>query len=185
MSRSARWRCSVRERCGSRKGRPERLALMGLSVAGVLMLAVPASMASARFVWNVTPSAPLGIYSIVHGDGRVGDRVAVQPAPPLAADLERRGVLQRGKVLIKRIMAGQGDMVCRGGGEVTVNGALVAVAKSKSSSGVWLPVWQGCRKLEHADVFLLGETADSYDGRYFGVTRRNEVIGPVERVISF
>ena len=176
---------SVRSRTGSLKELHKPLLLTGLSAVGVLMLCVPVSMAAARLVWNVTPSAPPGLYSIAHGDGLVGDRVAVQPDSVLAADLERRGILSRGKVLIKRIAAGKGDTVCREGADVTVNGSLVAVAKIKSGSGRSLPEWLGCRTLDSGDVFLLGDTADSYDGRYFGVTRRNEVIGPVKRIISF
>jgi type IV secretory pathway protease TraF len=175
----------MRGRTGSLGGQHKPMLLIGLSAVGVLMLCVPATMASARLVWNVTASAPPGLYSIAHADARIGDRVAIQPEILLAVDLERRGILRRGKVLIKKIIAGQGDTVCRDGAYVTVNGSLVAVARSQSGSGMSLPVWLGCRTLEHADVFLLGDTADSYDGRYFGITRRDEVIGPVRLVISF
>lgn len=60
--------------------------------------------------------------SIDQGNWRVGDRVAVQPSTGPAEDLHRRGTLRRGKVLIKRMAAGQVDEVCWDGVEVTVHG---------------------------------------------------------------
>ncbi|MBY0565718.1 MAG: S26 family signal peptidase [Hyphomonadaceae bacterium] len=36
-------------------------------------------------------------------------------------------------------------------------------------SGVTLPTWTGCRTLRD-EVFLLGDTPDSFDGRYWGPT---------------
>lgn len=148
------------------------------------MLAIPVSANSARLVWNATPSAPTGLYSIEQGRWHVGDRVAVKPAEQLAADLERRGVLPRGKLLIKRIAAGQGDTVCRDGVDVTVNELAVAVARDVSGSGEKLPVWLGCRTLGPSDVLLLGDTADSYDGRYFGATSANGILGRVSMLIA-
>jgi type IV secretory pathway protease TraF len=155
-----------------------------LSAIGVLFLCV-ASLTPARFVWNVTASAPSGIYAIDFGNWSVGDRVAVQPARELADELAGRGILPRGKLLIKRIAAGYGDEVCRIGDKITVNGAIVAVAKSISGSEEPLPTWAGCRNLTTRDVFLLGETVNSFDGRYFGPTSAGEVLGRVSLILRF
>jgi type IV secretory pathway protease TraF len=157
---------------------PKRVAFVIIAATAVAMLAIPVSATSARLVWNATLSAPLGLYSIEQGSWHVGDRVAVLPSELLAADLAHRGVLPPGKLLIKRIAAGQGDIVCRDGVDVTVNGSVVAVARVVSGSGEKLPAWLGCRNLGSSDVFLLGDTADSYDGRYFGVTSASEVARP-------
>ncbi|MGE0294633.1 MAG: S26 family signal peptidase [Hyphomonadaceae bacterium] len=35
----------------------------------------------------------------------------------------------------------------------------------------------GCRTLEADEVFLLGDTADSFDGRYWGPTRLQSISG--------
>ena len=48
-----------------------------------------------------------------------------------------------------------------------------------------LPSWQGCTSLNEGQVFLPGDTAGSYDGRYFGVTRANEIIGRAELLLAF
>lgn len=155
-----------------------------LSVAAVAMLSVPVSARSSQLVWNLTPSAPAGLYLIERGNWNVGDRAAVLPSQGLAADLDTRGVLRNGKLLIKRVAAAAGGTVCRQNDEVSVNGRVVARAKVSGSHGVLLPVWRGCVTLSDAQVFLLGDTADSYDGRYFGVTSANDVIGRAVILVS-
>lgn len=160
------------------------LLLISMAVLGVVMLCLP-NMMPARFIWNVTASAPRGIYAVSSDSWRVGDRVAVKPGAALAEDLDMRGILPRGKLLIKRIVAGQSDVVCRAGANITVNGVTVAVAKASSGSGAPLPVWNACRHLTAEDVFLLGETDSSYDGRYFGPTSAGDVLGSVELFVPF
>lgn len=177
------WR-KLRATRSSEVSRRRRAMLLSICAAAVAMLVVPVSANSARLVWNVTKSAPTGLYSIEQGGWSVGDRVAVRPTELLADDLERRGVLSRGKLLIKRIVAGQGDKVCRDGVDVTVNGAVAAVARDVSGSGEKLPVWLGCRTLGPSDVLLLGDTADSYDGRYFGVTSADDILGRVSMLVA-
>jgi conjugative transfer signal peptidase TraF len=154
-----------------------RVAIASISAAAVAMLAVPISASSAQLVWNLTPSAPAGLYRIERGGWNVGDRVAVLPSQDLAADLDERGVLRIGKLLIKRVAAAAGDKVCRQHDEVSVNGRVVAMAKVSGSDGAQLPFWHGCATLSDAQVFLLGDTANSYDGRYFGVTSASDVVG--------
>lgn len=149
------------------------------------MLCFSGSANSARLVWNTTASAPAGLYSIEQGTWSVGDRVAVRPSPDLADDLDRRGILPRGKLLIKKVVAGLGDEVCRDGERVTVNGSRAAVAKVASRGGEALPSWTGCRSLGASEVLLLGDTADSYDGRYFGVTLAEDIIGRVVMLMGF
>jgi len=48
-----------------------------------------------------------------------------------------------------------------------------------------LPSWQGCATLNDEQVFLLGDAAGSYDGRYFGVTRAKEIIGRADLLLAF
>ena len=177
------WR-KLRATRSSEVGGRRRTMLLSICAAAVAMLVVPVSANSARLVWNITKSAPTGLYSIEQGSWHVGDRVAVRPTELLTDDLERRGVLPRGKLLIKRIVAGQGDTVCRDGVDVTVNGLAAAVARDVSGSGDKLPVWFGCRTLGPSDVLLLGDTADSYDGRYFGVTSTDDILGRVSMLVA-
>ena len=114
-----------------------------------------------------------------------GDRVAVLPGEALGADLERRGVLPKGKLLIKRVAALTGDRVCRQEAIVSINGEIAAKVRDVDSQGVQLGSWQGCVTLDDGQVFLLGDTPGSYDGRYFGVTPSAEIVGQAAIVLAF
>lgn len=171
------------------RGQPRRsrmkFGLLGVAILGVAALVLPVATGSAQFVWNATASAPAGLYRIERRRWHTGDRVAVLPSDALAVDLDVRGVLPRGKLLIKRVVAGAGDCVCRYNGTVFVNGAVMAQAKSNDSKGHPLPSWLGCITLNERQVFLLGDTAGSYDGRYFGATQASEIVGQVVIVFAF
>lgn len=162
-----------------------RVVILSVAAVAIAMLCFTGNASSPRLVWNTTASAPTGLYSIEQGTWRVGDRVAVRPSASLAEDLDRRGILPLGKLLIKRVVAGLGDTVCRDGERVTVNGSQVAVAKTASRNGDALPSWGGCRRLGASEVLLLGDTPDSYDGRYFGVTPAEDVVGRVSILTGF
>lgn len=162
-----------------------RIGTLIITATAVAVLSIPVSASSARLTWNVTQSAPMGLYSIERGRWDVGDRVAVVPSVWLAKDLDHRRILLRGKLLLKRVAAGEGDKVCREGSRITVNGNTAAIAKAASGLAGPLPVWHGCKLLGPADVFLIGDSADSYDGRYFGVTSASDVIGRVRLLASF
>jgi conjugative transfer signal peptidase TraF len=169
--------------------RPRRLlqliVMVCVALAAILMLTVPVAAGSARFVWNVTASAPAGLYRITHEPWFRGDRVAVLPGAALGADLDRRGVLANGKLLIKRVAGRAGDRVCRHGADVSINDEPAAKARDVDSQGVQLGSWQGCVTLDDGQVFLLGDTPGSYDGRYFGVTPSAEIVGQAAIVLAF
>jgi type IV secretory pathway protease TraF len=161
------------------------LAIVFVGAAAIALLLVPTAVGSARLVWNSSASAPAGIYWIDHGPWAIGDRVAVQPSENLADDLAERGILPKGRLLIKRVVAGQRMTVCRVLERIILDGTLIAMAKTETSSGQQLPDWQGCYRLGAEDVFLMGDTANSYDGRYFGITDEADIVGVVRLVLPF
>jgi len=80
--------------------------------------------------------------------------------------------------LVKRVAGIAGDTICAVDRMVTVNGRPVAMRRAADSEGRDLPAWQGCIRLGPGMVFLLmTETPDSFDGRYFGPTLVQDVIG--------
>lgn len=130
------------------------------------------------FVWNASASAPIGLYR-VHGGDRIrrGDMV-VAWAPPQARRLSaNRHYLPANVPLVKRIAAVGGDRVCAAGRSVTVNGRRAASRRRLDPRGRPLPWWTGCRILGSGDTFLLGSSPQSFDGRYFGITRRTALVG--------
>ena len=51
-------------------------------------------------------------------------------------------------------------------------------ARERDSHGRALPVWQGCRVVAEGEVFLMNrQSADSFDGRYFGPLPATTIVG--------
>ena len=154
-----------------------RFLLAGVVAAATLStLALPVSRYA---VWNATASVPTGLYAI-RGNGRlhVGERVAIEPPPPLRQLLAERGYLPTGVPLLKRVAAVRGQRVCRLAYSVTIDGEYVGAAQARDRLGRTLPVWTGCRTLRSGELFVMNSGAPgSFDGRYFGVLRITDVIG--------
>gem|GEM_PF-4229086 len=53
------------------------------------------------------------------------------------------------------------------------------------SHGLPLPSWQGYVTPDDGQVFLLGDTAGSYDGRYLGVTLKAKFVGQASIMLAF
>lgn len=122
-------------------------------------------------LWNASASVPMGLYLLRDAHPlRIGELVTIDTPPRLTAFMAARGYLPRGVPLVKHIAALGGQIVCRQGRRITVDGHAVAVALTRDSLGRPLPAWQGCRRLRRGEVFLLNTAAPaSFDGRYFGV----------------
>ncbi len=147
------------------------------TVLGVAAAAfVPTSL---KLVWNVTASAPIGLYHIVpavHLD--VPDLVAVMPPEPFEDFMVRRGYVGRDVPILKHVLGQPGQRVCRIGHTITVDGIAMGDALDRDRLGRPLPVWSGCRVVADGEVFLMNwQIPDSLDGRYFGPLPATTVIG--------
>lgn len=54
---------------------------------------------------------------------------------------------------------------------------MILPVRARDGRGEPLPVWRGCRALGPAELFLLGDSPDSFDSRAFGPVDRSSVIG--------
>lgn len=160
-----------------RRARP--ITILVVATVGVAML-IASAWVQARLVWNFTPSIPTGLYAIEERAWNRGDRVALKPSGELLLILQTTGVLKEGRLLMKRLAAIEGDCVCRSGRQVTINGAASVIARSDAE----LPGWSGCVRLAANDVFLLGESDNSFDGRYFGISRAADIVGPIRSIFE-
>jgi type IV secretory pathway protease TraF len=75
-----------------------------------------------------------------------------------------------------------GDVVCRHGATVTINGQLAANASTADHRGRQLPHWSGCIRLTAGQIFVLAAVPDSFDGRYLGPIDRSHVHGAARPV---
>jgi type IV secretory pathway protease TraF len=78
---------------------------------------------------------------------------------------------------IKRVVATHGQVVCASGADISIDGAIVAYRQNRDSAGRTLPSWTGCKALSEGQVLLLGDTPDSFDGRYWGPISRDKIEG--------
>jgi type IV secretory pathway protease TraF len=80
--------------------------------------------------------------------------------------------------MLKRVLALPGQTVCREHLTITVDAIAMGIARERDGRGRPLPVWQGCRVIASGQVFLMNwQSADSLDGRYFGVLSMSAIIG--------
>jgi conjugative transfer signal peptidase TraF len=159
--------------------RNQTLALT-IGVAAVLAGSITAKR-SPIYIWNSSASVPIGLYHVRAASSYyVTELVAIQPPEPLATYLDRNGYLPTGVPMLKRVLALQGQTVCRTGSTITVNGIAVGDAQERDSRGRTLPEWEGCRVIGEGELFLMNwQSAESFDGRYFGMTPAAAVIGQV------
>jgi len=171
------WGNALRAARARRTRLRRRAALLG---AGIVCLGVTIALPPLpRLVWNASASAPIGLYAVSPGAAlERGDMVVAWPPVNARQLAARRRYLPSNVPLVKRIAGIAGDTICAVDHEVTVNGRPVAVRRAADSAGRELPAWQGCIRLGPGMVFLLmAESADSFDGRYFGATLAQDVIG--------
>jgi conjugative transfer signal peptidase TraF len=131
------------------------------------------------YIWNTSKSVPIGLYQLQPA-GRlvVNELVAVRPPEPLATFLDLNGYLPIGVPMLKRVLALPGQTVCRKRLTISVDAIEMGEALSRDSRGRPLPVWQGCRVVGAAGIFLMNwHSEDSLDGRYFGLVPTSSVIG--------
>lgn len=153
-----------------------RILLVG---AGTLILLLSAALPPApRLLWNASASAPIGLYVVAPGALVDPDDTVVARVPRryrlLAAS---RGYLPMNVPLVKRVAAYAGDEVCALGKEIVINGRWIASRRAVDAAGLPMPWWSGCVVLRGRQLLLLMDSPSSFDGRYFGPTDGQDVIG--------
>lgn len=153
------------------------------SLIALAALGSAALMPAPRFVWNVSASAPVGLYAVDRTRAlAVGDMVAARLGEPHRTFAAERHYLPRNVPIVKRVAAVAGDQVCARGRIVSVNDAATAHRQARDARGRALPSWHGCAVLASDQLLLIGTNPASFDGRYFGLTVQSEVIGRVTKI---
>jgi conjugative transfer signal peptidase TraF len=153
------------------------------TIIAIASMMVPA--AKPLLAYNCSASAPPGLYMIAPGRARRGTMVLARLPDSMARLAADRGYLPRGVPMLKQVAAVEGDRVCAEGEFVLVDEKLAALRLSVDGQGRRLPAWSGCRTVGHGEILLLNGNRRSFDGRYFGVTRSDELIAVVRPVRLF
>lgn len=147
-------------------------AAIGLSAIG----GVIADRSPAFALVNESSSVPRGLYlRQPRTTPERGSMVAVTQPQVARTYLGPLGMPAE-VLLIKRVTAMPGDEVCRRGTQVQTPDRRVT-ALERDRRGSLLPTWSGCRRLGPGELFLLGDSAASFDSRYFGPVRTTAVEG--------
>lgn len=132
-----------------------------------------------KYVYNPTPSAPIGWYKIAANDNvKVGDFVAAY-APEDAMELAiERQYLPSNIPLLKSVWAVGGAEVCFENDRVSVPNYPVLTRFRQDNLGREMPVLSGCFVLKQNEVFLISDKiGTSFDSRYFGAVPVKNVLG--------
>jgi conjugative transfer signal peptidase TraF len=158
-----------------------RRLVIGLTMkAGLAAIALSAGLHPRPWlVYNASASVPIGFYRIDAPISlKTGDLVLANLPPDMRGLANDRRYLPASVPVLKSIAAVSGDEVCATGHRIVINGREVAERLSRDRANREMPWWEGCRRLQANDLFLLNATSvHSFDGRYTGVVSVSEVIG--------
>ena len=161
-----------------------RWCVTGVAVFALGCLALIGEHVPALALVNESPSLPEGLYARRFGAEIERGVVVAIPQPTTAraylADLGMPGDV----ALIKRVAAAGGDRICVDGAQLRTPGGVRWV-RTHDRRGAVLPRWSGCRRLGSDELFLLGDTAGSFDSRSFGPVMRSEVLGVYQEVLRW
>ena len=142
--------------------------VIGLAMLATACVVITMTHAQPVVIYNPSQSVPSGFY-LRSGDppgrGRFVTVAAARVAPGYAA---LRGYADANDYFLKRVAASEGQVVCADNEMISIDGAAIATRLARDGEGHALPAWRGCRRLAADEVFLLGDTEDSFDGRYWG-----------------
>lgn len=137
---------------------------------------VAVSTVSDVVIYNASSSMPPGIYVRMNSPIVRHSIVTVRARDVALNYATARRFTDANDRFLKRVAALDGDVVCALGPLVTINHELTLQRRTVDSVGRALPTWSGCRRLD-AQVFLIGDTADSFDGRYWGPVASEQIEG--------
>lgn len=171
------WSAELRRTAHRRRrlGRRALVTALGIALVGATIVAPPAP----RLVWNVSESAPIGLYQVVPGAplSRGDMTVAWTPDPYRSLAAERR-YLPVNVPLLKAVAASPGERICAIGESLYVSGRWTARRLAHDGAGRPMPMWTGCQTLgEDQYLLLMTGSAASFDGRYFGPIRASQIVG--------
>jgi conjugative transfer signal peptidase TraF len=128
---------------------------------------------SKHLLRNITTSEPLGWYWLSSPDPvQVGKIYTIKVPADFLLLVKQLGYKSNAKALFKKVVAKDGDII-----KVTEDGILINDKLMPNSQSI--EVFKGIllhplpighkRKLKDNEYFVLGETKNSFDSRYFGV----------------
>ncbi len=160
-----------------------RLMLMAIVlVVAIAIVIVIWLIPRPLLIWNASKSVPIGWYFVEHRQPKLHEIAVVKLDNWPKIYASSRGYLPMNVWLLKPVAALSPAIVCRFGRYVFVDGKLIARAKLFDRQNRILPRWTGCHALSSDEVFLIARHKNSFDSRYFGSVKLNQVLGVARRL---
>lgn len=156
----------------------------------VLVFVIIGIMYEMGFRINITGSMLIGLYRIL-GTRDLGhdDLVCVTLSPELMKVGLGRGYIKTSEtMLLKRLIALPGDEVIYKDHHITVNNLYnydCHVSEKDREGRSMNPVKEGTYKLGQDEYWVLGRDIDSWDSRYFGPIKKENIYSEVKLIIAF
>lgn len=141
---------------------------------------------SQNLLINPSNSIETGIYrNALINDFSKGNYVSYKPSSKFQKYIEANYNLKKKAkevTVLKKIVAIEGDIVEVKDYNIYINGEKMG--KIVKLKGLTENLANSRKVLSKDEFFLMGETPDSFDSRYFGTVKRNEIISEVKLVAS-
>ena len=157
--------------------------ILSISAVGILLLLVSftISVDKHHYYLNLSESAPLGLYRVIHTSSlflKHGDMVVFSPPEWAEPLVYGRGWLPKGWPLLKYVGALEGDTYCVLVKDFFINGKYIGKVSTQDSQGLSLYPMRGCHTVEqNSFVPVSSHIPNSFDGRYMGAVSLSYVIG--------
>ncbi len=163
-----------------------RNSIWSLVILGLVLTTM--KVLSKQITFNYTISEPVGYYFVIQlNNYLVQDKVLVcvvsskhlSSMHKLGLPYQKLECPNDAPYLLKTIVAKEGDKVEISKSGVLINGELFKSSKAfLTDKGINLyPMSLQKFILAKDEFFVLGDTLNSYDSRYFGIIRKNQVYG--------
>ena len=153
------------------------LLVSAFAVGSLLLAQVLFSSFGPELVLNFTNSVPLGVYRLSPIEKLTeGEFVAFIPPARVREIAEERPWYRKDHYFIKQVAGLPGDEVCINRGVLSIQGKEAGPVFETDRFGIPLAHSEGCYLVPDGQVFVLGPDSEwSFDSRYFGVVRREEL----------
>lgn len=133
---------------------------------------------------------PIGLYLLCEAkDLKNGDLVAVKLPPEIISQgLERGYIKTKDTILVKQLIALPGDKAIYKNNQLLVDDIYTyrcAVTAKDGQGRHMKPLKEGTYTLGNNEYLVLGKNDDSWDSRYFGTIKRDNILNRVLLILAF
>ncbi len=140
-------------------------------------------------VYNYTNSIPKGFYKLTKYDAKdllnKMDLIVFDVPMTVKEMVNERHWLNKNYTLTKPVTAVHGDFVCTLKRIVKVNNISYGRIDSLDSMGREMPWFKYCSHVKKNTIFVFTDNSKSFDSRYFGAIKTNDVIAKAKPLWIF